>query len=147
MMPMNQCFIPLAHEMGIPVIGTLSFRSFINLDLAVGHIRNPSVKPTELFFVNVKMSFYERLINLINEMTMIRIGRFLEERKLGKLCDDLFPKKFSQNLNIVLAFVNNHVSLQFTTLAPNVVNIGGINVKSAKLNSLPEVSTRSYEFI
>lgn len=141
MIALSECFIPLAKEMGIPVIGTLSTRSYINLHLAVGHIRNPSVQPTENFYVNVKMSFYERLINLINEMTLIRIGRFFEERKLSKLCDDLFPGKYTQNLGIDLAFVNNHASLQITASAPNVVNIGGINVKSAKLNSLPEVST------
>lgn len=139
LMPMNQCFIPLARKIGIPVIGTLSFRSFLNVDKAVGHVRNPSVLPAELFYVNVKMSFYERLINLVNEITQM-IGYLLEKRKAEKLFDDLFPKKESQNLDIALVFINNHASLQFTASAPNVVNIGGLLVKSAKLNSLPEVS-------
>lgn len=143
MLPLFQCFLPLAKKSGIPVIGTMSLCSFMGPDLILGNPRNPSILPAMSSVVHTEMSFYERIENVIEEVKM-KVFYFIEKQFKEKLFKELSSNQDLFNYAISLLFVNNHESILPTAQMPNTINIGGIQVKSALLQPLPEVSTYLY---
>lgn len=61
---MYQCYIPIVEKLKIPVIGTISTRSMVDVDFSVRISRPPSVFPNddELFpwYRNPKMTFFPK---------------------------------------------------------------------------------------
>ncbi|KAK7574042.1 hypothetical protein V9T40_011233 [Parthenolecanium corni] len=137
MLPLFQCFLPLAKKSGIPVIGTMSLCSFMGPDLILGNPRNPSILPAMSSVVHTEMSFYERIENVIEEVKM-KVFYFIEKQFKEKLFKELSSNQDLFNYAISLLFVNNHESILPTAQMPNTINIGGIQVKSALLQPLPE---------
>lgn len=138
-MPMFQCYLPIAKKAGIPVIGTITLRSFMGSDLLMGNPRNPSILPTSSSLVHSKMSFYERITNLVDEVKM-KLFYIFVNRRMIKMFEELFPGQDPSSFSVSLLFINNHESILPRAQTPTTINIGGINVKSAQLQTLPEVS-------
>lgn len=140
MLPIFQCYLPVANKLKIPVIGTISSRSIIEADLSVGHSRFPSVFPAEWFYHQPKMSLYERILNFWHHME-IKFVHLCGERRVARIYDEHFDEQEWNGVKVSLLFANNHATLWPRLTPPNSINIGGIHVKSSSLKPLPEVSS------
>lgn len=138
--PMWQCYLPLAKKFGIPVIGTTAHRFLFTGDAIIGNSRLPSILSAEGYYMEPKMNYFERLLNIFYEIETYAI-LYTEKRRMKKLYKDLFGSQDVNTEKISLAFINNHASLMPRIFGPNAINIGGINVKSTLLNPLPQVCT------
>lgn len=141
--PMYKCYLPLAKKLQVPVISTLAFRTYNHLDYIAGNSRNPAVYPKEYTVLNRKMFFFERLFNLVEEIAY-KVFDFIENRLLENFFKQLtgYPDQNPHNFSISLVFSNNHDIFLPRAMAENVINIGGIVVKSAKLSPLPKVNVQ-----
>jgi len=138
-----ECFLPIAGKLGIPVIGTITQRSWKLADR--GLINNPAVIPLEIGkFRETKMNFVERVQNLwyhliLDHSFQNTVTYSVEKFHREHFTEDLLRKR----LAISMIFINNHASLLFRSIPPNVIEIGGIHVKPAK--PLSEVSFELHE--
>lgn len=134
-----RCYLPLARKFNAPIIGTAPFFSWSISEITVGIPRLPSISLTVGHYVKPNANFQERLWRFLYEVEN-NILLYLETLKTKALYKELFPDQDVANRNVSLLFVNNHASLMPRLSVPNAISIGGINVKTAKLNPLPKVS-------
>lgn len=142
-MSLYQCFLPIADQLKIPVIATISLRSMLDSDSIVGLSRPPSVFPNDdeqiTPYRNPKMTFYQKITNLMQEV-QIRVLNLVDERKARQFNEKHFPGFEENKVKISLLFANDHEIFLPRPRPPNVINIGGIHVKSSSLKPLPRVS-------
>lgn len=137
-MYMFQCYLPLAEKLNIPVIGTVTLRSWMISDLAMGNPRNPAVIPVELSTFSDKMTFLERLQNLWKYLYLLYKYNFDIPKKLNEIYNKFYTPDLLNKKQISLVFANNHFSFLSRSTVPNMIDVGGIHVKPAKL--LPNVN-------
>lgn len=137
---MFECFMSLAIKYSAPVIGTISVRVWPYSDLAIGNARIASFFPSMYESGGKKVAFLGRLFNFIWEIREKALV-FITQRKCNELFQHTFPNQDFHNSKISLMFANDHTCIQERAISPNTINIGGIQVKSAVLSPLPEVST------
>lgn len=148
---MYQCFLPIAEKLKIPVIGTISMRSFVDADFSVGLSRFPSVflNDDEMFpryRSPARMTFYQKITNLMQEM-QIRVGHLLGEWTTKRVNEKHFSESKWNSVKLSLLFTNDHEIFSPRAKPANSINIGGIHVKSSSLKPLPEVSLGSDWFL
>lgn len=72
---------------------------------------------------------------------------YLAERRANVFNEKYFPEVEWNNVRFPLLFMNDHAVLMPRAKPPNVINTGGIRVKSSLLNPLPQVSLKIKGFI
>lgn len=135
---MFPCFLPLAEKLNIPVIGTVTLRSWKFVDAVMGNPNNPAVVPGELSSFSDKMTFLERLENFVKALYLDFIHNYAIPKKLNEIYNQFYTPDLLNKKQISLVFTNNHFTLLPRPMAPNIIDVGGIHVKPAK--PLPEVS-------
>lgn len=131
------CFLPLAEKLNIPVIGTITLRSWKHADSAVGNPYNPAVIPTELSYFSDQMTFMQRLKNFGESLYLDFQYNFVIPRILDKIYNQFYTPDLLYKKQISLIFANNHYTLLPRLSVPNIINVGGVHVKPAK--PLPQV--------
>lgn len=134
------CHLLSAKQHNIPVIGSVPFRSHMAADNSIGNLRMLSTHPAEACKKNFKMNFFERVLNILDAIKL-KIIFLIAEAKV----EAIYKTYPDQNLDLPdpkmsLIFFNNHDSIFPRAKVPNAINIGGIHVKSATVDPLPEVS-------
>lgn len=137
-MPFYECYFPIAKKLGIPIVGTVPSRSLAPSDQSVGNSRNPAIFPIEFTLIGSKMSFSERLFNLFEEFQH-RVHDYIVNKQLEKFYSELYSDQSPQNSFISLLFSNSHEIFLPRTTVSNAIDIGGIVVKTASTDFLPEV--------
>lgn len=134
------CFLPIAQKLGIPVIGTITLRSYKFAESSVGLPNNPAVIPLEISpYAKIEMSFVERMENLWNHLVIDHYYKVKVDTEVRKFCRDHYAKDLLNKKDISMVFTNNHPSFLSRPLPPNVIDVGGVSVGKAR--PLPEVSS------
>lgn len=138
---LHECFIPVAKTLDIPVIGIISLRSLLQADNIMGNPRNPAVFPSEMINVQLSGTFYERLLNTMNDIGTSLLNHFIVSWILDKFVSQHYTTYDwrKDGSNISLLFYNSHSSILPRPLVPNVIEIGGIHISSST-NPLPQVN-------
>ncbi len=132
-----ECFLPLAQKLNIPVIGTVTLRSWSYGDVAIGNSYNLAVTPFEFGSYSDQMTFFQRLLNLW-EYLRFEYHRYVNQKSvLKKLNEELYSADLVNKKKVSLVFINNHHSIMPRSLVPNAIEIAGIHLQPA--NPLPEV--------
>ncbi|XP_065216830.1 UDP-glucosyltransferase 2-like [Planococcus citri] len=134
-----KCFLPAAEKMKIPVIGTVTLRTWITADHAIHNPNHPAYIPYELVTQKWKLDhIVGRLINAWNHIVVLWYENFVFSRKLKQFHNDYIEQLDSLGLGKYLSmepdliFYNNHASLLPRPMNPNAIEIGGIHMKGAK---------------
>ncbi|XKL68154.1 hypothetical protein PGB90_003645 [Kerria lacca] len=127
---MFECFLPLAEKLDIPVIGTVTLRSWIEADRLIGNPHNPAIIPFELTTSMNALTFYERLMNMWDYLLVDWYRYFIIQPKLNTIYEQYYPPHLLHKKKISLIFNNNHPSLLPRPMVPNAIDIGGIHLKS-----------------
>ncbi len=139
LMAMYECYLPVAQKFAIPVIGTISMRSWYDVDLKLGN-PHPLVFPFLLGSYPVRMSFYQRLQNVFQHIYMSYLIQHLTIPKLQEFYQTHFPGyDLNENKEISFLFTNTHWSTFPKAIAPTTAEIGGVHIKPLK--PLPKVSS------
>ncbi len=138
MLVMYECYLPIAQKFEIPVIGTVSLRPWPRVDTELGN-SHPFHYPFLLSHRPIRMSFYERLQNVLDHIGMeYRIYHQIVGPKLQKFYKSHFPfHRSNGNTEISFLFANWHSSIFPRIRVPAMAEIGGIHIQPAK--SLPSV--------
>ena len=107
-------------------------------DEAVGLPHNAAVLPLYGDGNMLEMSFIERVQNLWKYLLV----DYFYHTKMRKEVDTFYREHFSEDLlykkDVSLLFYNYHPTLLSRPITPNVIEVGGLHVKSP--NPLPDVS-------
>lgn len=138
MLPMYECYLPIAKKYEIPVIGTIAFRQFMSIDQAIGNPHHLTLPFTSSANPKV-MTFFQRLQNTCYHLLIKAFFDFEISAALEGFFEQYYPTFVKNDVEdrISLLFSNNHPSILSKPLAPNVIEIGGIHI--AKSKPLPEV--------
>lgn len=137
-----KCYLPIAKKLNVPVIAITTVRSWSIADLATGNPHHPADVPVEQILSWRFDNFYCRLDNLWNYIViryfwMVDVVPILE--KFHRDYEDkLRPYEGYLDIEPVLMFYNGHHSILPRPNNPNVIEIGGIQVRPAK--PLPQVT-------
>lgn len=137
----NECYMPIAWKLQVPIIGTSAPRPRPDVDWQIGN-PHPLIAPFQTTNFGQKMNFYERLQNTYSHLMSIT----LNARSLSALGDHyrLYAPDYDIEMNKnhpSLMFVNTHVSVFPRALLPTVVEVAGIHL--TPLNSLTQVPRRT----
>lgn len=139
---MFECFLPIADQLHVPVIGTISTRSWRYTEWIMGNPYNPAVIPFELSYNPVKMTFFQRMNNLWDCFVDHLYVNYVIYPKVEEFYRQWFPETpVSGRKKPSLLFVNGQTVLNSRPLLPTVINVGGIHVKQEK--PLPKVRHNS----
>lgn len=140
-MQIYQCFLPIAKKLNIPVIGVNTVRSWYNVELVMRNAHHPADVPFELIESWKFDDFYHRVINVwsyavVKYFWVFEVVPFLQ--RFHRENEEML-EAYEGYLDIepVLMFSNGHHTILPRSQNPNVIEIGGIQVKPAKL--FPEV--------
>lgn len=141
MIQMYECYLNIAEELNIPVIGTVNYRSWMS-ERAIGNPFNPAVVPLVWSSHGRSMTFQQRLINTWNIFMNDFLYTFVVSPKLDRFNRQHFPNSSAVKAKPpALMFINSHLTLQSRPMVPNAIEIGGIHIEPEK--SLPKVSLYS----
>lgn len=135
---MFECYLPLAEKLNVPVIGTVTWRSWTLADAVMGNPNNPGQIPSTFSTFSDKMTFLERLQNLWNDIYIHYKYNFEVSKRLKKINDQFYTEDLLNKKQVSLVFINNHLSLLPKLSGTNMIDVGGIHVRPAK--PLPEVN-------
>ncbi|KAK7788697.1 hypothetical protein R5R35_012811 [Gryllus longicercus] len=130
-----EAFFGLIHAVGSPpVIGILSFGGSIVQFRSIGNPHNPAVNPDVFTGFSEKMTFWERVQNLI---AMVRVTRQWEgvmfhehEKLMRKHFGSAPPPVYDTSRNLSLLILCNHWTLEYPrALLPNVLQLTGLHVR------------------
>lgn len=128
--------------MKVPIIGTISFKSWIYSDRAIGNPNHPAYIPMEYGKSWNPESFAWRLYNVWNFITAEWHRNFVIKSFIREFHrENIELLGHSENIfyrEPAIIFYNNHPTFFPRPMNPNIVEIGGIHVKEAK--PLPQVS-------
>lgn len=134
---MYECYLSLAEQLEIPVIGTINYRSWMS-ERAIGNPFNPAIVPLVWSSHGKFMTFQQRLINSWNVIMNDLLHTFVVAPKLDRFNQKHFPNlKTSRLKRPSLLFINSHLTLQPRSMVPNAIEIGGIHIEPSK--PLPKV--------
>lgn len=136
MLPLWECFIPLAEKHDVPVIATFSMRPWLSVDSEFGN-PHPLVVPSPMSSFPQRMTSIGRLYNALEEIYTSTLMMYLWQPLIKKVHQEYFPNYNLQRNQLPLLFTNNHASIFSRATAPNVVDIPGIHLKPIK--PLPQV--------
>lgn len=134
---MQGCYLLLAHQLGVPVIGTLPTSPWVS-EHVIGNPINPVYVPNAWNHIGNKMSLYDRLKN-----TLFTGVIYLWEMRYAGLLEELFRREHFPDIEWMnvegpaLLFLNSHPVLQPRPMVPNAVEIGGVHI--APVQPLPQV--------
>lgn len=139
LLPLYECYFPIAKKLDIPVVGTIPSRSLAPSDQSVGNSRNPATFPIEYTLIGSRMNFAERLFNLY-ENVQHGVHDYFVNKRLEKFYNEFYSDQNPHNTFISLLFSNSHEIFLPRTTVSNAIDIEGIAVKMATADILPEVS-------
>ena len=140
---MYKCLVPMAHTMKVPVIGTMTFKSWLPTDLASCNPNHPAYIPYDnsLIFFDSN-NFYQRLRNIWNHLMVYFHWYFVAIPFMKQFHHDYFQQVMPYddyiNMEPSVIFYNVHHSFTNRPMNPNVIEVGGIHIKPAE--PLPKVS-------
>ncbi len=139
---MYECYLPLAEKLNIPVIGTISTRSWKHAEWTLGNPYPPSTVPYEMgLYRSDHMTFLQRLSNTYDSVFDYFYYHIQISDRLKKHQRRYFPNSPSRpRKRPSLLFVNGHNVLLPRPLLPNIIHVGGIHLTSS--NVLLPVSIR-----
>lgn len=138
----TDCFLPLVHKFKAPHVAISSCIMFPWSNDRMGNPDNPSYIPTHATWFSDKMSFSERLINVIANIAMKITFSVVEgvvtERLVHRHIGNDVPALSDIARNTSLLLLNTHFSLNRPRpLVPGIVEVGGLHLKPSK--KLPKV--------
>ena len=135
-MPLYECFLPLAEKLGVPIIATFSMRTSPRVDNEFGNPVSIAI-PGPQSSMPLRSSFFGRIQNALEEIHMhIRTAQIWSPM-IEKINQKYFPSYNLRRDQISLLFTNNHASIFSKATARNVIDIPGIHLKPVK--PLPQV--------
>lgn len=137
MLPLYECFLPLAEKLGVPIIATFSLRPWLFIDTEFGNPHSLLVPSCLSSFSHKLTSFAERLRNTLEEIYAHIMMIYFWNPSINKVYQQYFPNYHSPKKQLSLLFSNNHASIFPTPVAPNVIDVSGIHLKPIK--PLPQV--------
>lgn len=138
----TDCYLSVPHVLNIPFIGASSSVIMPSINERFGNMDNPAYIPMIMLDYSDKMNFIERLDNtfglilykLIHYFYFYLPGMQAVQKHISDTILDL--EEIAKHASLLL--VNSHFSLSRPRpLAPNVIEVGGIHLKSTA--SLSEV--------
>lgn len=139
-----KCLVPVAHKMKIPVIGTMTYKSWLPTDIAANNPNHPAFIPYEIILKFDQNNFYDRLLNVWNHIGVYYVWYSIAIPFMKQFHRDHFqhvmPYSDYINLKPSVVFYNTHHSFVSRPMNPNIIEIGGIHIKPAK--SLPKVNNK-----
>lgn len=140
---MIECYLPVAKQQNMPVIGIYLCNLRSEPAATVGNPLHPSVAPVIYSSRSTKMTFVERLKNVIDMLYLNIIFDIVRTPRYTRFCQKYFPHYNPREENQVsLLFHNNHHSIFKIPLVPTVIEIAGIHLKPPK--PLPKVNRHYY---
>lgn len=136
LLPLWECFLPLAEKLGVPIIATFSMRSWLIVDWEFGN-PHPLVVPSPMSPLPQRMTSIGRLYNAVEEIYTSALMMYHWQPLVKKVHRKYFPNFNLRGNQLSLLFNNNHDSIFSRPTAPNVVDIPGIHLKPIK--PLPQV--------
>lgn len=138
------CFLPLVHKFKAPHVAISSSIMFPWSNDRMGNPDNPSYIPTQGTYFSDKMSFIQRLINVIANTALKFIFSATESTVIAgyvrKHFGDDVPSPSDIARNTSLLLVNTHFSLNGPRpLVPGIVEVGGLHIRPPK--KLPKVKS------
>ncbi|XP_065223884.1 UDP-glucosyltransferase 2-like [Planococcus citri] len=131
-----KCYLPIAKKLNAPVIGVVTLRSWSIADLATQNPHHPADVPLDLIYHWRFDDFYYRFYNLWYSVVVRYFWTFGVVPVLEKFHrdyeDQLKPYEGYLDIEPVLIFSNGHHSILPRANNPNVIEIGGIQVRPAK---------------
>lgn len=144
MLGFYECYTPLAQKWNIPIIGTITVRSWNVPEKAINNPRLPSVIPGEVGEPWRLNNLYGRFRNTISHLwSDLLMNYFLKQRSIefyNAHTDALSTISEYRSMKPSLVFFNSHFSFFSRAMNPNAIEIGGIHVGKEK--PLPEVCSR-----
>ena len=137
-----KCYLPIAKKLNVPVIGVTTVRSWSVADWAINNPHHPADVPIENIYPWRFDDFYCRIDNIWNYIFTkvfyhLNVIPLLE--KFHRDNEDMLkPYEGYLDIEPVLMFYNGHHSILPRANNPNVIEIGGIQVRPAK--PLPRVN-------
>ncbi|XP_065216816.1 UDP-glucosyltransferase 2-like [Planococcus citri] len=131
-----KCLVPMAHKMKIPVIGTMTYKSWLTADIASNNPCHPAYFPYENSLSFDQNSFYDRSLNVWNHISVYLFWYFRAIPFLNQFHKDNFQQiiPYSDYIKMEpsVIFYNSHHTFVSRPLNPNVIEVGGIHIKPAK---------------
>lgn len=133
----NDCLYGLIHKMNTTTILISQVSVFPWLADTMGTPSPPSIVPFAFFGFNDKMTYFERVINMLGVLTNWFAKSIVYDPKMEALYREVIDpnspsiKEIERNASIILC--NSHLS--FTRprpLLPDIINVGGLHLTPAK---------------
>lgn len=137
LLPMYECYLPIAKKLGIPVVGTFSFHEHAIVDESIGN-PHPLVLPFTFHYSPKKMTFFERLKNAYYHLRMRAYYTWEVLPQVERFYNQHYPTfSLASDTQVSLLFINNHPTFFSRATVPNLIEIAGIHIPPPK--PLPEV--------
>ena len=139
----SMCYLGIMHGTGASLVGLTSSPILPWFTSYVGQPNNPSYMPVVFSEFSDRMTFWERLENLVVYTSSMFTYRYLIDpfanTQAKKFTDPGLPPldEFVYNTSIVLANVHHSLHRAFPRV-PNVIEVGGMHIVGTK--ALPEVN-------
>lgn len=139
----SDCFLAVAHKMGIPSIGLVSSVPLPWVNDMVALPENTAYTPIYFFPFSQRMNFFSRLVNTLATVyakVQYEIKSNWRSQELaGRVLGPVPPlRSLAQNFSMIL--VNSHLSLnQIRPSVPQLVEVGGLHIPRT-IPKLPKVS-------
>lgn len=134
---MSQCYYPIAQRQNIPIIGTHSVDLRYMPLVALGTPFHPSVVPHSYSSYGSKMTFVQRLKNIIETMYINFLVTILIEPRVEKFYQKYYPNDDPWVERLSLLFLNSHSSICPFPYVPGIIETGGVHFK--EIQPLPQV--------
>ncbi|PSN46983.1 hypothetical protein C0J52_17345 [Blattella germanica] len=129
----NDCFLALTHKFKIPHIGIITSVAYPWSNDRVANPDNPSYIPNFFLPYSDRMSFYERLTNLVFTVGAKYLHYFMSERPTHQIASQHFsdlPPLSEIARTTSLIFVNSHFSINHPR--PGFIEVAGLHIKDSK---------------
>lgn len=141
-----KCYAPLAKKMNIPVMGTMTFKSWLLTDQAIANPNNPAYFPFDFAYDMYWEcdNFFVRLRNFLDHLTVYCYWHLVNIPILSQFHRDhlqhVVPYHEYISMEPALVFYNTHHSYTSRPMNPNAIEVAGIHIKPVR--PLPAVSMR-----
>ncbi|XP_069672743.1 UDP-glucosyltransferase 2-like isoform X1 [Periplaneta americana] len=132
----SDCFLGLVHKLQVPHIGIISSVSYPWSNDRIGNPDNPAYIPNFFVPYSDKMSFPQRILNLLYNEGIKWLYYYLSELPMQRLANQYFgdvPLLSEIARNTSLLLVNSYFSLHHPRpTVPAFVEIAGLHIQEAK---------------
>ncbi|XP_059478833.1 UDP-glycosyltransferase UGT5-like [Neocloeon triangulifer] len=131
------CFVPVARLFEAPLVLFTSQWAPQWAHQAMGNPDSWATSPNMFLPYTHKMSFFERMHNVMHSATALLARKYLELPRQDKVVKEIFGGDFPTLANMekeaALMLINSHpITNSPHANLPNVVEVGGIHIKPAK---------------